>query len=96
MFLLTLPKSGSFQKLFLSISDTNRLQIRRRSKAFAPTRNALMLHFKVSNVSKIYMEPELKFYNIEQNLLDIINLTYYVYFIESKLSNYGMEKRLNS
>ena len=55
-----------------------------------------MLHFKVSNVSKIYMEPELKFYNIEQNLLDIINLTYYVYFAESKLSNYGMEKRLNS
>ena len=55
-----------------------------------------MLHFKVSNVYKIYMEPELKFYSVEQNLFDIITLTYYVYFTESDLSKDGMEKYLNS
>ena len=65
-------------------------------KHLPPTRDALMLHFKVSNVSKIYMELELKFCNIYLYLLDITTLTYYVYFTESKLSNNGIEKCLNS
>ena len=65
-------------------------------KHLPPTRDALMLHFKVSNVSKIYMERELKFCNIYLYLPDIITLTYYVYFTDSKLSNNGIGKCLNS
>ena len=64
-------------------------------KHLPPTRDALMLHFKVSNVSKIYMERELKFCNIYLYLPDV-TLTYYVYFTESKLSNNGIEKCLNN
>ena len=87
------PKIISFNFRYKSFTNKKKIP---DPKRLPPTRDALMLHFKVSNESKIYMEPKLKFYNIEQNLLDITTLTYYVYFTESELSNDGMEKRLNS
>ena len=87
------PKVISFNFRYKSFTIKKKVP---NPKRLPPARDALMLHFKVNNVSKIFMEPELKFYNIEQNLLDIITLTYYVYFTESKLSNNGMERALNS
>ena len=87
------PKTICFNFRYKSFTNNKNIP---DPKRLPPTRDAPMLHFKVSNVYKIYMEPELKFYSVEQNLFDIITLTYYVYFTESDLSKDGMEKYLNS